>query len=226
LITQRGRPAKEAADAGLGPVQLRFETGLTGEDYVTREAWREARLSRCPLHAHGGCEFARHGTYARKTPAGTKISRWYCPLGHCTFSLLPDHLASRFPGTLEQIEQVVATVEHAPSVEAAANALRSDPITLPSALRWVRRRLAPVRKALTILVGMFPQRLLGCAPRITALRERLGCAQVLIGLRVLARDHLHALARPLGFGDRHAAGLNCGSGVQHRTGPDPPVGIR
>ena len=77
------------------PVQLRFETGLTGADYVTREAWREARLSRCPLHPRGGCGFARHGTYERKTPAGTLIARWYCPQG-----LLPDHLAARFPGTL------------------------------------------------------------------------------------------------------------------------------
>jgi hypothetical protein len=60
------------ADAGLIPVQLRFETGLTGAHYVTREGWREARLSRCPLHPRGGCGFARHGTYERKTPAGTQ----------------------------------------------------------------------------------------------------------------------------------------------------------
>jgi hypothetical protein len=54
--------------------------------------------------------------------------------------LLPDHLAARFPGTLSQIEQVVAAVEQAPSVEAAADRLRGDDITLASALRWVRRR--------------------------------------------------------------------------------------
>ena len=126
------------ADAGLMPVQLRFETGLTGADYVTREAWREARLSRCPLHPRGGCGFSSHGTYERKSPAGTLIARWYCPQGHCTFSLLPDHLAARFPGTLCEIEHVVATVEQAKSVEAAADALRRDAITLASAIRWVR----------------------------------------------------------------------------------------
>ena len=107
------------------PVQLRYETGLTGAEYVTAEGWRLARLERCPLHPHGGCGFARHSTYRRKKPPGTYIARWYCPQGHCTFSLLPDHLAARFPGTLAEIEQVVATVEQASSVEAAANALRA-----------------------------------------------------------------------------------------------------
>ena len=210
------------ADAGLMPVQLRFETGLTGADYVTREAWRDARLSRCPLHPRGGCGFARHGTYERKTPAGTLIARWYCPQGHRTFSLLPDHLAARFPGTLSEIEQVVVTVEQAKSVEAAADTLRSDPITLTSAVRWVRRRVAPVRALLTIVVGLFPQPLLGCAPTIAALRVRLACPQVLVALRECANAHLQALARPLGFWHPGYAGGEYQSGIQQRMGPDPP----
>lgn len=224
--TQRGRPAKEDANAGLGPVQLRYPTGLTGDEYVTRQAWREASLSGCPLHPRGGCGFARHGTYARMSPPGTLIRRWYCPQGHRTFSLLPDHLAARFPGTLSEIEEVVATVERARSVEAAANELRPDAITLASALRWVRRRLSPVRKALTILVGLFPQRLLGCTPRLAAVRERLGCAQVLVSMRALARDYLQALPPPLGFGYRGAAPAQCEVGFQQRMGPDPPRRIR
>lgn len=222
LIPQRGRPAKEDADAGLMPVQLRFQTGLTGADYVTREGWREARLPRCPLHARGGCGFARHGTYARKRPAGTLIARWYCPQGHRTFSLLPDHLAARFPGTLTEIEQVVATVEQARSVEAAADALRREPITLPSAVRWVRRRVAAVRAVLTTVVGLLPQVLLGCTPTIAALRTRLACTSVLPTLRELTQVHLPTLPCPLGFhhrcparGERHGA-------VQQRKGPDPP----
>lgn len=139
------------------PVQLRLESGLSSTDYVTGEGWRLARLARCPLHPRGGCGFARHGSYARVSPAGTRIARWYCPTGHCTFSLLPDHLAARFPGTLSEIEHVVATVEQAKSLEAAADRLRSDDITLPSAVRWVRRRVAAVRSLLTIVVGLFPQ---------------------------------------------------------------------
>lgn len=210
------------ADAGLIPVQLRFETGLTGAEYVTREAWRAARLSRCPLHPRGGCGFARHGTYERKRPAGTLIARWYCPQGHRTFSLLPDHLAARFPGTLSEIERVVATVEQASSLETAADTLRSDPVTLPSAVRWVRRRVAPVRALLTIVVGLFPQLLLGCAPTIGALRGRLSCAQVLLLLRDLAQLHLQALVRPLGFRHPSYAGGEYQSGIQQRMGPDPP----
>jgi hypothetical protein len=56
--------------------------------------------------------------------------------GHCR--LLPDHLAARFPGTLGEIEAVVAEVEGARSVEAAANALRPDDVTLATAVRRIR----------------------------------------------------------------------------------------
>ncbi len=204
------------------PVQLRFETGLTGADYVTREAWREARLSHCPLHPRGGCGFAQHGTYERKSPPGTQIARWYCPQGHRTFSLLPDHLAARFPGTLSEIEQVVVAVEQASGVEAAADALRSDPVTLTSAVRWVRRRVRLVRSLLTIVVGLLPQSLLGCVPTIAAVRVRLACPQVLMALRELAKTHLQALARPLGFRPPSYAGGEHQSGIQQRMGPDPP----
>lgn len=204
------------------PVQLRFQTGLTGADYVTGKAWREARLLRCPLHARGGCGFTRHGTYERKTPTGTLIARWYCPQGHRTFSLLPDHLAARFPGTLSAIEQVVATVEHSKSVEAAADALRSDAVTLSSAIRWVRRRVRPVRALLTTVVGLLPQSLLGCAPTLAAVRARWACPQVLMALRERANTHLQALARPLGFWHLpHPAGEHPSS-LQQRMGPDPP----
>ena len=204
------------------PVQLRYETGLTGAEYVTGEGWRLARLERCPLHPHGGCGFARHSPYRRKNPPGTYIARWYCRKGHCTFSLLPDHLAARFPGTLAEIEQVVATVEQARSVEAAADALRRDPVTLTSAVRWVRRRVALVRKLLTIVVGLFPQRLLGSAPSIAAFRDRLCSDWVLPTLRELAQVHLPALPRPLGFHPPRPAGGERGLGCQHDRGPDRP----
>ncbi len=181
------------------PVQLRFHTGLTGAGYVTREGWRLATLLRCPVHRHGGCRFGRHGTYGRKTPPGTEIARWYCRTAGRTFSLLPDHLAARLPGTLAEIEQVVATVEELGSVEKAADVLRSLDISLPSAVRWVRRRVDPVRKLFTIAVGLFPQLLLGCVPTVSALRARLTCEQVLVSLRSVAEVHLQALAFPLGF---------------------------
>jgi hypothetical protein len=223
VITQKERPATVRANAGLVPVQLRFATGLTSDQYVTRQAWRQASLTRCPLHPRGGCRLARHGTYARVDPPGTRIARWYCPEGHRTFSLLPDHLAARFPGTLSEIEQVVAAVEQASSLEAAADGLRRDDVSLPSAVRWVRRRVRLVRPLLTILVGLLPQLLLGCAPTPQALGTRLGTDAVLLRLRTLAQPYLQALPRPLGFAHRHAAAGERKVGYQHDMGPDPPA---
>lgn len=156
------------------------------------------------------------------SPPGTRIARWYCPEAHRTFSLLPDHLAARFPGSLHEIEEVVAAVEQARSVEAAADQLRSDDITLTSAVRWVRRRVAPVRALLTIVIGLFPQRLLGCAPTIAALRERLACEPVLVVLREVAELHLQALAPPLGFKHPSPRGGERHHRFQHPMGPDPP----
>ena len=95
-------------------MQLRFQTGLTSEQYVSAEAWRAARLDRCPNHPHGGCSLARHGTYERRTPAGTQIARWYCRESHTTFNLLPDCLAARLPGTLRRLEEVVVHAEQLP----------------------------------------------------------------------------------------------------------------
>ena len=156
------------------------------------------------------------------SPPGTRIARWYCPQAHRTFSLLPDHLAARFPGTLCEIEEVVAAVEQARSVEAAADRLRSDDITLPSAVRWVRRRVSAVRKLLTIVIGLFPQLLLGCAPRLTALRERLACDEVLVVLREVGELHLQALAPPLGFKHPRYRGGEREHRFQQHMGPDPP----
>ena len=114
LIDHTKRKAREGRrqrgpDAGAASVR----DGAYRRRVRYPRSWRLASLARCPLHPRGGCGFARHGTYERMSPPGTQIARWYCPQGHRTFSLLPDHLAARFPGTLSEIEQVVATVEQA-----------------------------------------------------------------------------------------------------------------
>ena len=204
-------------------MQLRFATGLTGEQYVTRQAWREASLPCCPEHPEGGCDFSRNGTYERVDPPGTKIARSYCPQAHCTFSLLPDHLAARFPGTLEKIEQVVAEVEQEGNLTAVADRVRRDEdITPTSAILWTRRRVRLVRALLAILASVLPQRLLGCAPTLHAFRIRLACKQVLVPLRDIAHAHLHELPRPLGFYRTHAANGDRKTADQHHTGPAPP----
>ena len=139
----------------------------------------------------------RHGTYPRRTPTGMRIARYYCPTAHVTFSLLPDCLASHFPGALDPIEQVVATVEAARSVEAAADTLRPE-ITLASAVRWIRRRLIPVRLALLTVVTLLPDRFTGDA-RLAAVRGALTTPSALTTLRTHAAPHLAVLPSPLGF---------------------------
>lgn len=142
----------------------------------------------------------RHGTYPRRTPAGMRIARYYCPTARETFSLLPDCLASHFPGTLDAIEHVVATVETARSVEAAADILRPE-ITLPSAVRWVRRRLTPIRRALLAIVTLVPDLFTGDA-RLAAVRAALGLPSALVALRTHTAPHLATLPTPLGFQPR------------------------
>jgi hypothetical protein len=210
-------------NAGLVLVQLRYATGLTSEDYVTRQAWREASLPQCPLHPRGGCRFARHGTYARKRPSGTRIARWYCPQGHCTFSLLPDHLAAGFPGTLAEIEEAVHRAEQARSLEVAADALRREDITLPSAIRWLRRRVRLVHTLLQVVIGMWPALFLGCPPRVGAVRALLGHEAVLRALRAIAQPNLSALPRPLGFRPPPPERGEPDRRHQHDPGPDPPT---
>ena len=164
----------------MAGVQLRYDTGLTGEEYVRAEAWRDARLERCPNHPHGGCSVARHGTYARKSPPGAKVPRWYCRESHTTISLLADCLAARLPGTLDAVEAVVVAAEGARSLEAAANELRrpadADAVALPGAMRWVRRRVRLVHDVLVRVIGLLPERLAGCAATMVAVarapRER------------------------------------------------------
>jgi hypothetical protein len=200
------------------PVQLRHECPLSGEVYVARNAWRDASLAACPRHPRGGCGFVRHGTYGRRTPVGMRVARYYCPTAHETFSLLPDCLASHFPGALDPIEHVVATVETARSVEAAADLLRPD-ITLPSAVRWVRRRLTPIRRALRAIVTLLPDLFTGDA-RLTAVRLALATPSALVALRTPAAPHLATLPAPLGFHPRAVRRHGRASVAPHGMGAD------
>lgn len=200
------------------PVQLRDPSSLTSEAYVARRAWEDASLVGCPRHPAGGCGVARHGTYRRTTPAGMAIARYYCPTAHETFSLLPDCLASRFPGTLKAMEDVVAHVEGARSVEAAADVLRPD-VGWTSAVRWVRRRLRLVRATLVTVVTLLPT-LTGVAAQVIALRTALDTDQALVRLRTEVDASLHAVPRPLGFAPPRPARSARVAARQHDVGAD------
>jgi hypothetical protein len=147
-----------------------------------------------------------------------RIARYYCPTAHETFSLLPDCLASHFAGALDAIEHVVATVETARSVEAAADTLRPD-ITLASAVRWVRRRLTPVRRALLAVVTLLPDLFAGEA-RLAAVRLALATPSALVALRTHAAPHLATLPTPLGFHPRSSRRAARPSADPHGMGAD------
>jgi hypothetical protein len=200
-------------------VQLRHETKLTSEEYVTQKAWLQARLDFCPLHLSGGCDFCRHGTYERAEPPGMHVARWYCRDAGVTFSLLPDCMAARLVGSLDDVEQVVLVAE-SKGIEAAAQDLRID-IDLPGAMRWIRRRRDLVRAVLLALITTLPGRL-GAVARVQAVRAVLETDRALVALREIGADHLHALVYPLGFHRPRRRVVDRDRAVQHKTGPDPP----
>jgi hypothetical protein len=202
-------------------VQLRHHTTLTSEQYVIEQAWRQASLDRCPRHPQGGCDLARHGTYPRVEPPGMRVARWYCPQAQETFSLLPDCLAARLSGSLDEVERAVVAVETS-GVEAAAQALRIEQSELPGAVRWLRRRRRGVRSAVLALVTAMPGGPLGAVPELRAVRQVLGTERALVALRGIGAEQLHALPPPLGFLPLRRARPDHETSGQHETGPDPP----
>ena len=206
-------------------MQVRFATGLTSEEYVSQKGWLIARFERCPFHPEGGCGFASHGTYARVSPPGCLIARWWCPTAHVTISLLPDCLCSRLTGSLAEVEAVVAAAEVAPTREAASETLRPD-VELPGALRWLRRRTRLVHAGLAAAIGLLPGLLAGCKPTVPSIRSALGAEVALVCLRHELAPHLGALPPPLGFGPRPLRRRPSPTALQQETGPDPPSGAR
>jgi hypothetical protein len=164
---------------------------------------------------------AKHTAYRRVEPPGMQVARYYCPTGHATFSLLPDCLASRLSSTLAEVEQVVVVAERAPTVEQAARQLRPD-IEMQGAVRWVRRRLGPVRVALLAIVTLMAPSFGNVAPTIAALQTALGAGPVLVRLRDVAGTQLRSLPPPLGLGPRSRPRRSRQYAFQHEAGADPP----
>lgn len=196
-------------------MQIPLRTLSNAETYVRNREWRDARLSACPLHPTGGCSFARHGSYARVTPRGLRIARWYCPEGRRTFSLLPDFLAARLSGLLAAIEDSITVASSAKSMEAAADALRGPDVTLPGAVRWLRRRIRAVRTALAYVA---PEMVIGASARGSAPEIARASGRVLLGLRrSLSPQILNSIPAPLGF--KPASGMGMATG-RHRPTQD------
>jgi hypothetical protein len=168
---------------------------------------------------------ARHTTYARVEPPGMQVARYYCRKGHQTFSLLPDCLASRLSSTLAEVEQVVVVAEGALSLEQAAGELRPD-IEMQGAVRWLRRRLGPVRVALLAIITLLPLTLWGSGvPPLTQVRSVLG-QPTLARLREIVGVQLRSLPPPLGLGPRTRPRRSRQDRFQHEAGADPPESRR
>ena len=148
-------------------MQFRHESGLTAEEYVSRQAWREASAPACLRGGSDRCGLYGHGTYGRKFPVGMRVARWYCAYCRVAPSALPDCLSARLPGSLAEAEAVASFAEDH-GIHAAARRWRADAADDSSARRWVRRRVLLVRECLTIFRGLEPILLLGVALTVGA----------------------------------------------------------
>ena len=196
-----------------------------------RGVHRRARVAHCPLGRmspctrNGGCSFARHGSYSRVTPHGVRIARWYCPEGHRTFSLLPDFLAAKLPGLLTSIEAAAEAVKSAGSMESAADALRGFDVTLPSAVRWLRRRVRAVQAAVDAVSSALPTPM---PARASSQASRIdpGSGVLLELRRTLPAAIIAHAAGALGLPAPRSWTPSCHSQYQHHLGPDDDHGIR
>lgn len=150
-----------------------------------------------------------------------RVARWYCVDARMTFSALPDCMAARVMGSLDEVEAVVLLAETL-GVEAAAQELRPE-VELPGVMRWVRRRCRGVRAGLLALLTALPGQL-GTVPEVWAVRGVLGSERALVALREIGSAYLPQLPCPLGFAPPRQRVAERGVRFQHETGPDPPGG--
>ena len=178
-----------------GVVQIRLETDLTGEDYVKRQAWLDASAPECPWHG-AQCKLAPHGTYGRRTPAGT----------------------------LAEVEATVRAVDESPNLREAADEVRPHGVGEAAARRWLQRRALLVAACLELLRSLYPDRFAHVEPTLAAFGAVLGTQAVLVRLRDVAAAQLSALPAPLGFHSaRNKAVDPKKSPRQHKTGLSPPA---
>ena len=201
-------PPRLATCGLVADVQLAWNNPPTGDRYVRDRAWEYASLDRCPFHSGGRCRLQKLGSYPRVWPVGARVPRFWCPVAGRSVSLLPDFLAARMPGSLDEVEAVVDAVERAGGIARAVDQVRAPdvdrPVTAVSAQRFIQRRLKPVRAVLRAAVTILPQ-LSGCPPELAAVRRALGVEHVLRALRHLLAPRLAAWPPPLGFCPRSLA---------------------
>lgn len=187
-------------------LQVQNHWRIADDGYVAGRAWERAKLDTCPFHPEGGCGLTGLGSYPRVRPKGVRVARFWCPKQGESISLLPSFLAAHVTGTLDELERAVVTVEEAASFAAAVEATRpgdvEGAVALPSAQRWLRRRVGWVAALLRVVLTLVPEHFVGVVPTLGAVRTHLGTARALVALREMVSRHLHAVAAPLGFAHR------------------------
>ena len=204
--------------------------GLSAGEYVSQRAWESASLEICPYHPDGSCRLVRHGSYGRTEPPRARIARFLCLLVRRTISLLPDFLAGGFKGTLQEIEDSADEVERRgeTSLEELSAVMRpmaeSDPDKdhADGMVKWLRRRRRWVTVALTVALGLMPEKLAGREPTLADFRAALGVKQVLVALREALAGRLAEVPAPLGLEPRPSSRKKGRCRRPHRAGRDPP----
>ena len=209
-----------------GAFQVRYNTDLTVEEYISRKAWRDASAPACPFHRQGGCQLRPHGSYARKLPEGVRVRRFRCPQSGQTVSLLPDCLAAHLPGTLAEVEQVVRAAGRPGLPRGGWKRLHpSSYLGTAGRRRWVARRVERVGLCLTLLTTLLPESCGRLEPTLEAFGSALGTAAVLVRLRAVAATELAVLPAPLGFSRRMAVIQAASRPAQHAMGRSPPAAL-
>lgn len=200
-----GPPLLTQRDPWPFSVVIQSKTKLSDAEYVREKGWLREEMTMCPLHPGRGCRARKHGSYGRVSPEGCRVARFYCARAKVTFSVLPDFLCSRFPGTMLALEAAVTVVENSLTRAEATEALRpaeaENAVTLTSAKRWVARRVLCVRAALCAAVTLLPK-LFGCKPLVGAVRARVGLQSALVWIRQAGLKAQVAITTPVGFSPR------------------------
>ena len=194
-------------------VQLRFETELTAEEYVSREEWKNASFPPC-LKGHCACDcgLMRHGTYGRKTPIPMRVARFDCRDCQTTISRLPDFAAARRRGSLQEIEDAMIVLAEAPSLWAAARRLFPHRDELSNGIRDLLGAFMAVSVFLEAVVTLRPDLFRGCPADLVSMRAALGTETLLVDLRREMTSQLQFLPPPVGFRPP-------GTGEKSPTGP-------
>jgi len=207
-----------------GAFQVRYNTDLAVEEYISREAWWNASPPACPFHRQGSCQLRPHGSYARKIPEGVRVRRFRCPQSGQTVSLLPNCLAAHLAGTLAEVEHVVREAVRPGFPRGGWKRLHpSSYLGTAGGRRWVGRRIERVQCCLTLLTTLLPDRYGLLEPTVEAFGTALGTAAVLVKLRAVAATELAVLPAPVGFSRRMAAVKPAFQPAQHATGRSPPA---